>query len=66
VLKELCRKVFEVEARERRVLLPHKIFVIPMGLFDLETDSFDGCKFFVRDVDNKTTGVQKKKKARER
>jgi hypothetical protein len=41
VLEELCRKVFEVKAWERWILLSHKVFVVPMGLFDLEADTLN-------------------------
>lgn len=52
VLKELCRKVFEIEAWEGRVLLPYKVLVEPMGLLDLEADAFYRGQFLVRDIDD--------------
>lgn len=33
-----------------------EIFVEPVGLFDLETDTFDGGGFFGGDVDDEATG----------
>jgi len=39
-----------------RVLFSDKVFVEPMGLFDLETYSWDRDEFFGGDVDDKATG----------